>query len=369
MVIKIGDIFESGMQTIVNTVNCVGVMGKGIALEFKKRYPDMYKEYVMLCRNGEVKPGRPYYYNDILGNSILNFPTKDHWRSPSKLSYVTDGLKWFRENYKSLGIRSIAFPPLGCGNGGLTWSVVGPVMYHYLYDLPIDIEIYAPYGTGQEQLKPDFLQKNLILSSEEVIGNQNSSFNRYWFLILYVIQRLNNDKYALRVGRTIRQKICYALTREGIPTGFTFVRNDYGPYAKEVNDAIVVLSNANLLTEVQLGQMIETRVSPEFRLKKSDFSEEELRIVGRVIDLLSRVKSTAQAERISTVIFSFDELKKEGKNPTERRICDYILEWKPRWKNSREKQELISTIKDLSGLRWIEPDCSAEFYEVEEELF
>ena len=89
MIVKIGNIFESNAKTLVNTVNCVGVMGKGIALEFKNKYPEMYKEYVDLCKFDMVKPGIPYYYSDILGTSIINFPTKDHWKSPSKLSYIT----------------------------------------------------------------------------------------------------------------------------------------------------------------------------------------------------------------------------------------------------------------------------------------
>lgn len=368
MIIKIGDVFSSEMKTIVNTVNCVGVMGKGIALEFKNRYPEMYKEYVSLCKNKEIRPGKPYYYFDIWGNSVLNFPTKDHWRSPSKLSYIVSGLRWFRDNYEKLGITSIAFPPLGCGNGGLTWVTVGPLMYHYLSDLPIEVEIYAPYGTSHEQLTEEFLQSNLISSASEVIGNKNVPFNRYWYFILYVVQRLNNDKYALRVGRTIRQKICFVLTRSGIPTGFNFVRNDYGPYAKEVNEAITVLSNANLLTEQQLGQMIETRVSPGFKLKKEEFTSAELKIVEQVIDLLSRVKSTDQAEMMSTVIFSYDELMKKGGCPTEEEILDYILDWKPRWKDKKE-YEIITTMKDLSELGWIRPDCSAGFFEVDEDLY
>lgn len=111
MVVKIGNMFESNCSTIVNTVNCVGVMGKGIALEFKKKYPEMFMEYVLKCDRGEVKPGIPYVYQDN-GISILNFPTKDHWRSPSRLSYVIDGLNWFVDNYEKYGIDSIAFPPL-----------------------------------------------------------------------------------------------------------------------------------------------------------------------------------------------------------------------------------------------------------------
>jgi len=157
VIIKTGDIFESKAKTIVNAVNCVGVMGKGIALEFKRRYPEMFKEYAAMCSSNAVQPGIPYFYKD----RILNFPTKNHWRSPSKLSYIISGLKWFRENYQAHGVESIAIPALGCGNGGLSWDVVGPVMYAMLKDLPIEVELYAPYGTPQDRLTIDFLEANL----------------------------------------------------------------------------------------------------------------------------------------------------------------------------------------------------------------
>ena len=110
----LGNLFESQAEVLVNTVNCVGVMGKGIALEFKKRYPQMFDEYARLCREGQILPGKPYLYTDLIGNKVLNFPTKDDWRTPSRLSYIQDGLEWFRSNYSKLGIKSIAFPPLGC---------------------------------------------------------------------------------------------------------------------------------------------------------------------------------------------------------------------------------------------------------------
>ena len=98
LTVKIGDLFSSKCGTIVNTVNCVGVMGKGIALEFKKRFPEMYDEYTWKCHKGEVKPGQPYIYDN--GEvKIVNFPTKDHWRSPSRLSFVVDGLDWLVNNY------------------------------------------------------------------------------------------------------------------------------------------------------------------------------------------------------------------------------------------------------------------------------
>lgn len=158
MKILLGNIFDSKCSTLVNAVNCVGVMGKGIALEFKKRYPEMFREYQALCKDGKVKPGQPYLYRDASGISILSFPTKDHWRFPSKFSYVCDGLDWFVKYYQELGITSIAFPALGCGNGGLKWGDVGPEMYRKLKDLPIEIEIYAPFGASKEELSLDFMR-------------------------------------------------------------------------------------------------------------------------------------------------------------------------------------------------------------------
>lgn len=367
MIVKIGNIFESHAQVLVNTVNCVGVMGKGIAQEFKKRFPEMYNEYVYLCSIDSVKPGEPYLYSNMVTQSVLNFPTKDHWRSPSRLSYIINGLKWFREHYQEYQITSIAFPPLGCGNGGLEWKVVGPLMYKMLGDLPIDVEIFAPYGTPSEQLTIDYL-KNHVVQTEELIGAKKQSINRYWYLILYVIQALNQDDYSLSVGRVIYQKICYVLTRAGIPTGFQFTKSSYGPYSSEVKKSITVLSNANLINEVVLGRMIETRVSPRFVLRQDAYTPSEWYAVKRTIDLLSRVKNTEQAEMLSTVLFAFDTLSQRGTNPSETEILDYVEQWKPHWKNNKHF-DIISTIKALSELKWILPNYSHGYIDIEDDLF
>lgn len=367
MIIKIGNIFESQAKTLVNTINCVGVMGKGIALEFKKRYPNMYDEYVAMCDCGIVTPGTPYYYEDLYGTSILNFPTKDHWRSPSKLSYIISGLKWFRSHYHEYNITSIAFPPLGCGNGGLTWDIVGPVMYAMLKDLPIEIEIFAPFGTPKDQLSVAFLEKNLISSPKEILGSKNMQLNKYWLLILYVVQKLNQDRYSLNVGRTIFQKVCYILTRVGIPTGFNFVEGSYGPYAKEVKTAITVLSNANYMTEQRLGQMVVTVVAPSFTLPTDQFSPQEIQLADRSFDLLSRIKSTDQAEMIATVLFSYDTLAKTAQ-PTEQQVFDYVMQWKPHWQNTK-KHATISTICDLSSMGWMTPRHDDGVLDSDDNLF
>src|SRR6266508_6326123 len=139
--------FESDAQTLVNTVNCVGVMGKGIALEFKKRFPDMYADYVARCERGQVRLGEPYLYRTPVPPWILNFPTKDHWRSVSRLEDIIQGLDHLLQHYEEWGIKSIAVPPLGCGQGQLEWRVVGPTLYRYLSRMDIPVELYAPHGT------------------------------------------------------------------------------------------------------------------------------------------------------------------------------------------------------------------------------
>jgi O-acetyl-ADP-ribose deacetylase (regulator of RNase III) len=138
-----GNLFESPAQTLVNTVNTEGVMGKGIALQFKRYFPEMFQEYQALCKKGTVKIGVVHIYRTP-HKLILNFPTKTTWRLPSKLEYIERGLRAFAECYQEAGIHSIAFPPLGCGNGELSYDDVRPVMERYLKDLPITVYLYPP---------------------------------------------------------------------------------------------------------------------------------------------------------------------------------------------------------------------------------
>jgi uncharacterized protein YwgA/O-acetyl-ADP-ribose deacetylase (regulator of RNase III) len=331
-------------------------MGKGIALEFKKKYPEMFMEYILKCDRGEVKPGLPYIYQDK-GISILNFPTKDHWRSPSRLSYIIDGLNWFVENYEKFGIDSIAFPPLGCGNGGLTWNVVGPIMYQKLSKLPINIEIYAPFGTSQREITEEFLTNSV--SESDFLGNSNSKVNSKWYLILQVVKELNERKYALKVGRTIYQKICYVLTRNGVDTGFVFFKGSYGPFSSQVKDSITALANANLIVEKQLGRMISLSVSDGVEIHRDKFTEEELNAVKKTVDLFGRVKSTDQAEMIATVLYSYDQLVQDKSVVSDKDVYDYVIDWKPYWKAEKEF-DLCDTIQNMAMLSLMNVSCSGE---------
>lgn len=144
-----GNIFDSPAQVIVNTVNTVGVMGKGIALEFKNRYPQMFEKYKTACEKHMLTIGKLMLVS-APDHMLLLFPTKENWRYPSKLSYIEQGLKRFCDNYAQRGITSIAFPKLGCGNGELDWNEVHPLMERYLKNLPIDIYIYLDKGKQEE---------------------------------------------------------------------------------------------------------------------------------------------------------------------------------------------------------------------------
>lgn len=136
-----GNIFDSPAQVIVNTVNTVGVMGKGLALSFKQRYPEMFECYKKSCEKHQLTIGKLmlWYAPD---HWLLLFPTKENWRNPSRLEYIEKGLMKFVNTYVDKNITSIAFPRLGCGNGELDWNDVKPLMEKYLKDLPIDVYIY-----------------------------------------------------------------------------------------------------------------------------------------------------------------------------------------------------------------------------------
>lgn len=147
------NLLDAETQAIVNTVNTVGVMGKGLALMFKNRFPENFKAYEAACRRGEVEVGRMFVTAspELSGPRwIINFPTKEHWRNPSEMVWIVDGLKDLRAVIVEKGIRSIAIPPLGCGLGGLEWSAVLPEIESQLGDLTgVEVVIYEPTAKYQ----------------------------------------------------------------------------------------------------------------------------------------------------------------------------------------------------------------------------
>lgn len=163
-----GNIFNTKAQTIVNTVNCVGVMGKGIALVFKLRYPKLFDKYSELCRQKLIQPGKLWIYkSDENVPWVLNFPTKFHWKYPSKIEYIESGLTKFVDTYEQKGITSIAFPMLGTHNGGLDKEEVRSLMIKYLSKCHIPIEIYDYDPNASDDLFEQFKLKWNAIPKED----------------------------------------------------------------------------------------------------------------------------------------------------------------------------------------------------------
>ncbi len=318
--ILVGDIFNSQAQTLTNTVNCVGVMGKGIALEFKKRFPDMFADYEERCKRNEVKLGRPYFFGRLFPPSILLFPTKDHWRSVSNLAAIEEGLKHLKANYRKWGITSLAMPPLGCGLGELEWNIVGPTLYKHLKELDISVELYAPFNTPHVQLTPEFLGE---VSHAQTAETQRtaSRIEPGFISIVETIRRIENTHYHWPIGRTMLQKIAYFGTYLGLETGLEYRRASFGPFADDLKSKLTRLVNNGLIEEEQLGKMFVVKPGRTYidalKLYENIFLKDE-QIVDRLTDLFARL-DTKQAELAATVHFARQTMKQtNGSKPSEK---------------------------------------------------
>lgn len=171
-----GNFFDYDADIRINTVNCVGVMGAGVALMFKKRYPVMFKDYLHACKRNEVQPGKPHVWQniDLLSNiTIINFPTKVHWRNPSEYEYIEKGLIWLRNFLLNKESSTVTLPALGCGHGGLDWEKVKVMIEQYLGDLNTKILVFEPSSSTRDSIDKNYeieLKKkdiNMLLSNDK----------------------------------------------------------------------------------------------------------------------------------------------------------------------------------------------------------
>lgn len=348
-----GDIFESSAQTLVNTVNCVGVMGKGIALGFRQRFPEMYREYVALCARGEVRLGRPYLWQSMVRPWVLNFPTKHHWRESSSLEAIIAGLEYLEEHYRRWGIESLAVPPLGSGLGGLDWRIVGPTLYQHLARLDIPVELYAPVGTPSDQLTLGF-----FLGEIPTEMNGRPRLPAAAVAIATVVERLAREPYSPRPGRIVLQKIAYFLTKAGVPTGLTYEEGSFGPFAPHFAEMRRGLINHSVLVERPDGQLLPVEPGPTLRQAQEVYAEElaawEARI-GRVVDLFMRLRTGRQAEVAATVHFAAESLRQStGSVPEENEVLKFVRQWKKRRDPPLSEGEVALAIRGLNALGWLE---------------
>ena len=369
--VLIGDIFESGAQTLVNTVNTVGVMGKGIALGFRKRFPEMYDDYVRRCERHEVSLGRPYLYRRITPPNIVNFPTKEHWRSVSTLSDIVEGLSYLEKHIREWKITSLAVPPLGCGEGKLEWRVVGPTLYRHLAKLGIQIELYAPFGTPHAELQSEFLERQDAPAETRSWSMPKFHVEPGWIALVAIIEQVTTERYHWPIGRIGFQKLAYFATEAGIPTGLEYRRGSYGPYAPEVKQILSSLINNGLIVEQKRGRMLAARVGPTYpdaRRGYEPFLSQWSAQIARVVDLVVRMDTDA-AEIAATVHFAANRLREEkDRQPTEAEILNYVKQWKLRRRPPLDENDVALAIRRLNVLGWIDASPSKELPVLEEAL-
>ncbi len=322
-----GNLLESEAEALVNTVNTVGVMGKGIALQFKNTYPNNYKVYKELCKAKGLDVGQLLAVKDssLVGGEklIINFPTKTSWRKPSEYSYIADGLKELRKLIQDREIKSIAIPPLGSGNGGLNWDKVKEMIVSELSDLDTTIFLYEPTKQIKEELKKE---KAKLTPARAML-----------LAILYRLVRSGE-----LVSEFSSEKVCYFLQRFGGQKHFklTYTKQLYGPYSGKVRYVINHLNGSYLMGYSDLNKkafepldlLMDTEDLVNDYLKKQS---ELLAIVENTDKFLSGFYSDFALELLATVDFIVQEKEITDKEA----ILSQLQEWNDR------KREMFSQKK------------------------
>ncbi|TAD95743.1 MAG: phosphatase [Bacteroidetes bacterium] len=231
-----GNLLESKADALVNTVNTVGVMGKGIALQFKEAFPNNYQMYREVCKKKELDIAKLLIIKEINLKGelkwIINFPTKKDWKQKSEYQYIELGLEILAQKILELNIKSIALPPLGCGNGGLEWEKVRSMMIKYLENLEeVEIMIYEPNQEIKNILQIENTQKTIKLTPARAI-------------LLYAL--FNYEKLGEDISLFVANKIAYFLQRLGENLKINFVASHYGPYSVQIAHVLYTLNGVYL---------------------------------------------------------------------------------------------------------------------------
>ena len=311
-----GNILESSADALINTVNTVGVMGKGIALQFKNAFHNNYKAYAEACKRNEIEVGKCFVVKDSNLSSgekyIINFPTKKDWRKPSEYSYIDEGLDDLIRVLGEYKIKSVAIPPLGAGNGGLEWEKVKKIIELKLGNLDNEIIVYEPTQQIKEQLK----KERVKLTDARA-------------LLLYVLYDLvKNGEY---VSEFSSEKVCYFLQRFGAKKYFNldFNPNFYGPYSGKVRFVLNVLNGSYIMGYSDMNKKpFEplTLVSDGYETVKNhvESNPELYSIAKKTIDFLNGFYSDF------ALLSSIDFIAK-NKNSFEKEVINEQLEnWSDR---------------------------------------
>ena len=349
VILKSGDLLKERPEAIVNTVNCVGVMGKGIALQFKQRWPQNFKAYEAACKHKEVKPGKMFIYD--LGEwekprFIINFPTKVHWRGDSKIEYIKSGLRDLVRQVERLKIRSIALPPLGCGSGGLDWSDVKRLIFAAFEKHPeIEVDLFEPKGAPRPREMANLTEKPSMTPARAAI--------------IRVISIYHEMEYGL--SKIEVQKLAYFLEQAGEPLKLDFVKHNYGPYSDKLRHVLKALDGHYLVGVGDFAGESEIALLPGARSAADEFirtrGDKALADhVQRVENLIAGFETPYGMELLATVHWVATQ---EPKASSIDQAIFAVYEWNQRKKAILQEDHIRIAWERLGEQGWFQRESQS----------
>ena len=341
-----GNLLDAQADALVNTVNTEGVMGKGIALQFSKKFPEMFEEYRRACKAGEVQPGRMHVFEReemFQPRYLINFPTKRHWRSPSRLEDIESGLEALVTEIRKRKIRSIALPPLGCGNGGLDWSDVFPRIEAAMAPLSdVQVMVFAPKGAPQ--------------AADIVHRTERPTMNPSRAIVLKICRQYPALDYQLTLLEI--HKLLYFLQSAGEPLRLRFAKETYGPYADNLRHLLHRFEGHFTLGFADGRNKPDTEISllpgaveaaETFLAEHAESSTVSLGRLKRVVALVEGLESPFGMELLATVHWVACH---EGARGLDA-VVSAVHGWNARKQKLMSREHIALVHQRLTGQGWI----------------
>lgn len=339
---KQGNLLEENTEAIVNTVNCVGIMGKGIALQFKQAFPENFRQYKKACDVSSVQPGQMFTVstgNLFNPRYIINFPTKRHWKGKSKIEDVQAGLKALIVEVQQLGIGSIAIPPLGCGNGGLEWAQVKPLIIEAFAELPdVQVVVFEPLGAP--------------VADQMQVATPKPKITRARALFIRLLELYGIPGY--RLTKLEIQKLAYFLQVAGEPLRLRYVKHQYGPYADNLNHVLQAVEGhfirgyGDRSSNAQIYVLPEGREAAHTCLEQEPEANERLE---RVSCLITGFETPYGMEMLATVHWVAQENHQAARN-AEVAVA-LVHEWSERKRKIFKEGHIRKAWQRLHEQNWL----------------
>jgi O-acetyl-ADP-ribose deacetylase (regulator of RNase III) len=349
-----GNLLTAEVDALVNTVNTVGVMGKGVALQFKQAFPDNFKSYKHACDRGEVRPGEMFVWDSgRLGPQryVINFPTKRHWRGQSRMADIDSGLHDLVRVIRDLHITSVAVPALGCGNGGLDWAEVRPRIEAALATLPVRVLLFPPSGApAPRQMLVRTRRPAMTFGRAALIG----------VVAQYARRAMSQRMDLVRPGASLLeiQKLMYFLQEAGQPLRLRFAKGRYGPYAENLQQVLQLLEGHYLRGYGDRSQSvlaldpIEVLPGAEddaaaWLAKRPDVRAD----VERVLTLVDGWEDAYGLELLGTVLYA--ARTEAGVAADPELAVKYVHDWNARKQSTFPARHVQLAWRRLEDLGWL----------------